>query len=114
MSVAKIKTPCTVKTRSGSDLYGQPIYGDGRKTLCAVINLTKQRKATSIRSESSGTIGHADEKDIQSKLIMRAAEVIELNDFIEVSGMTLRVSSIRHTYNIHGVLGHIVVEGSIE
>ena len=114
MALVKLKTPCKVRHKHSTDVYGQPIYGPAKPSKCAVLKLLKSRQPTTVRTDSSGTRGHADEVIADAHLLMLATEPLDLDDFIEVSGFTIRVSAIRHRYDTGNTFDHKEVEGSIE
>lgn len=114
MSLPKFNITCLVKSKIGNDLFGNPVYGLPRTTKCAVVSLVKSRAATTVRTDSSGTRGHANEVISDSKILMSPKEKIELDDFVEVSGLTLKVAAIRQRFSVYGKLDHLEVDGTIE
>lgn len=114
MSIVKFKVPCVIKNKISNDIYGEPVFGSGINSFCAVIKLNKIKAATTVRVDSSGTRGHADEQTLDAKLLIKPNAIIDLDDFISVSGMTMKVSAIRQQFSIGGRLDHIEVVGTIE
>lgn len=114
MALVKLKVPCVITNRIGDDLYGAPVFGMGRNAKCAVLKLSKLRQSTTVRTDSSGTRGHADEEIDDAHLLLLAGEKININDSIHVGGFKILVSSIRVRYNIYEKIDHLEIEGKIE
>lgn len=114
MPVITMNVPCTLKTRTGSDVYGQATYGAVKKTVCAVIKFEIKRQHSTVRADSSGTRGHADETVAQIKVLMPKTTVVELDDILTLRGFNSRVLSITERFDVMGRLDHFEVEATVE
>jgi len=114
MPVITMNVPCTLASRTGSDVYGQPVLGKPRPIKCAVLKFELKRVKTTIRSDASGTRGHADESTAQIAILVAKDTVVELDDILELRGVGSRVSCVRPRYNVMGRLDHYEVEALIE
>ena len=114
MAVAKLTTKCTVKSITGNNIHGEPTYGEPRTSICAVLKLIKSRKPTTVRTDSAGSRGHADEANLDAHLLMLYNDPVDLDDYILVHGMTMRVAEVRPRFDVNGNLDHLEVKGDIE
>ena len=114
MPVITMNVTCWVKPRQGSDAYGQPIFGKTRRTVCAVIKLTTSRQKSTVRVDSSGSVGHADEEVADIVLLMDKNEDIAFDDVLIIGGVSGRVSSVRQRYDAMGRLDHLEVGATVE
>lgn len=114
MSIVSFKTRCILKPKVGDNVYGEPEYGNKIVTRCVVIKLKKIRQATTVRTDSSATRGHADEDIAEARLLFSDKENIALGDYVEVMGHTIRITAIRYRLDACGELDHYEVDAAIE
>jgi len=113
--VAK-KTPCRITRRIGYDAYGQEKWGERRVSQCVVISLVKRSQNTTVRADSSGTRGHADEIVSSGEILFDAKEKVLIGDRIEIpsAGMSVVVISTQPVFSVMGKVDHWRVEVEIE
>ena len=80
----KPNTPCVVYRSDGYDKFGMPNEAVARKTLCVIDKLDPYIEKTSVRADSSGSRGFAEEVLITSKLMFSGNEDIKLGDRVQV------------------------------
>ena len=114
MPVITMNVPCLLEIKKGQDGFGQPVFSQPRKIKCAVIKHTIARQKTTVRVDSSGSIGHADETVADVVVLMPKNIAITLDDVFTVHGLRCRVSSVRSRFDVRGGLDHLEVEGTIE
>ena len=114
MPVIPMKTPCSLVTKIGTDLYGQDIWGEKRITKCSVIKLIKSAKNTTVRADSSGTRGHADEVVADLVALLSKRVKVFLGDVLTIEGTNFRVTGIQPVFSIMGKVDHHRVIGQIE
>lgn len=114
MPVITMRVPCVVKSRTGNNGFGEAVYSAPRQAKCAVLKLEKARQHSTVRADSSGTRGHAEEYIAEGRLLMKKNDPIKVDDYIEVNGLTLRVLSVRPRYNVFSKIDHLEIEATIE
>lgn len=114
MPVITMNVPCLIETKKGQDGFGQPLFSTPRRVKCAVIKHTVSRQKTTVRVDSSGSIGHADEAVADIVVLLPKNLAITLDDVMTVHGVRSRISSIRSRFDVRGNLDHLEVGGTIE
>lgn len=114
MPVITMNVPCKVEERSGANLYGEETFSPGRNSKCAVVKLRRRTEHTTVRTDSSGSHGHADEYVVDGLLLMKKTEKIAEGDKITVNGLRMTVSGIRYRYDVMSRLDHIEVETRVD
>lgn len=94
---------------TGYDLYGQPAWKQMPDERCDVVKLATDTQHTTVRADSGGTRGHADEVVADSVLLMSPATKVELGGRIEVCNIPLRVTSVRPRLTVFGKVDHYEV-----
>lgn len=105
---------CRVTPYVGTDVYGAPVAGATRTEKCAVVKLTQTTQHTTVRADSGATRGHADEEVADAVLLFSKQSTIGLGDHVVVSGVSLRVASIRQRFDVMSRLDHFEVRCAIE
>lgn len=114
MAIVKLKTPCKIYSKTSNDLYGQPVYSDSRNSVCGVVKLTSGSQSSTVRTDSGGTRGHADELVANAKLLLSVKDNIVLGDVIEVNSIKIRVTGLKFGYGINGKIDYVEASGTIE
>ncbi|MDL2285094.1 hypothetical protein LJC19_08170 [Oxalobacter sp. OttesenSCG-928-P03] len=114
MPVFGMNVPCTITKLEGSDVYGKAKFGKEIKTKCSVASLMVANKDTTVRADSSGTRGHAEEVVSDAKLLFHKNTDISLGDKLTLPHIKLSVVAILPRYNVWSVLDHLEVLGVIE
>jgi hypothetical protein len=110
MPVITMNVPCLVERRGEANLYNEESFAKPTPSKCAVVKLLVRNERTSVRTDSSGTHGHADETTIDGKLLMSKNEKIALGDKITVQGQRMTVVGVHPRYNVWSRIDHIEVE----
>ena len=114
MPLVAFPTPCVVQRTSGHDIYGKPKRLPPVNTRCAVVKLLTKRAKTTVRADSSGTRGHADETIENAKLLLPPGSLVEIDDRMVVLGVGLRVLSVEPMLTVMGKYDHLYVEATYE
>lgn len=114
MPVITMNVLCTITRRSGSDVYGQPTVSSVKNTRCAVVKFSTKRQKTTVRADSSGTRGHADEELAQIKVLLPKNTDVKLDDIFTLYGQDARVTVVSPRIDVMGRLDHIELEATIE
>lgn len=112
MPLFKLGVLCVITARNGSDIYGQPKYDAPVNAYCSVIKFKVSRQHSTVRADSSGSRGHADEVVADVKLLMNVEP--SLDDRLVVRAQRLRVLSVMPRFTVMGKLDHFEVEATIE
>lgn len=103
-------TTCRLIKEGALDQYGQRTRGTETTEECAVVKLEVAAKKTSVRADSSASRGKAQEQVSDARLLFRPNVGVDIGDFIEIMGYTLRVSSVHPRRNVMGDLDHYQVD----
>ena len=101
--------PVKVLRREGYDQYGTPQYNQVTGERCAVVHLIDRSVKTSVRADSSASRGASDEYQATAKLLFPKTSQVEVEDRIEVNGVSLSVLTREPRYTADGRLDHIEV-----
>ena len=91
---------------TGTSLYGDERFGRTVKVPCGIVHLNKQVQKTTVRSDSSGSTGSADEFVSSSRILFPASVQIKTGWKFEIGGITLRIVSVEPRFNVRGALDH--------
>jgi len=95
------KVPCTItKYTDETDDYGQQLFSAPINSLCNVVKLETTSNATSVRTDASGSGGHAKEINAASRLLFKPETEIGENDRVEISGVSLKVIGIQIRFGV--------------
>lgn len=101
--------PVLVFKKSGFNKYGEPTYAPAKRELCAPVKLTFGVTHTTVRTDSAGSKGNAQEPSAAVVFLVRPGSVITLDDKVEVLGNPLRVTGTHQRYTVTGVFDHLEV-----
>jgi hypothetical protein len=114
MALVKLQTACTIKNKLNNDLYGEPTFSTARASKCGVVKLSTGMQSSTVRTDSGGTRGHANEKVADAKLLLLSDEQISLDDIVTVNNVSIIVTGIEYRYSVSGKIDHIEMVGTIE
>jgi hypothetical protein len=97
---------CTVTKHAGLDIYGQPKVGIIYREKCAIVKLITTTDVTPIRADASASRGSARERLADAELLFLATTKADVDDFVAVAGVNLRVIGKFPRYSISGNLDH--------
>lgn len=96
-----------LQTRSGRNIHGQAVLGPARECPFAIVNLESRAQKTSVRADSSGSRGSADEiASDRLKILVPAYVVIGIDDqfTFEDGKYTVRMKHPRRS--VYGNMDH--------
>ena len=96
----------TVEKSNGHDVYGQPAFAPGRKAKVCPIKLKFSTQHTTVRTDSSGTHGAADEAVADVVLLALPAAQIGEGDRLVINGHKVKVTAVHPRYEVGGRLDH--------
>lgn len=96
----------TVFKNLGSNAYGEASYGPGFGERCAPVRLRFQSATTTVRTDSAGSRGHAQEEVADVRVLVPIASKVAIDDMLEVTGTRLRVVAREPRYTVNGKLDH--------
>lgn len=104
---------CRVYDPPRSNAYGQKVPSTtSRSTKCSIVKLMRMVEKSSVRTDTSGTKGGADEVIADCKVLMSPLESIDLDSLVEVYGVRFRVTAINPQFDTKGRIHHIEVMGA--
>jgi hypothetical protein len=95
---------------TGTDLHSQPILKTLPPIRVAPVKLRFTNQHTTVRTDSSGSHGHADETAANVVLLALPNANIELEDVLTVVGHTVKVTMKEPRFDIGGKLDHYQLE----
>lgn len=105
---------CAIQVTSGNtDVYGQPLATTRVREQCAVVRLVTTNQPSSVRADSSASRGNAKELVSDSLILLAKTTVANIDDLIDIGGMTLRITSKHPRFNIAGSLDHFEITATI-
>jgi len=104
-------TACTLKTMDGeTDEFGQPSFSTARPVQCAVVKFQLGREKTSVRADSSGSRGNAEEIVADARLLFPPDTQITIGDLVNLFATDLRVLNLMPRLSVAGQLDHYQVD----
>jgi hypothetical protein len=105
---------CYITKQNGYNVYGEKAAGARTQTKCGLVRLKKETTKTSVRADTSGSGGNAEEMLLNdSRLLFLPTISIGIGDMVEVSDMVVEIRTIFPRYNIIGKLDHYECDGKI-
>lgn len=92
------------------DTRGERTYAKPVRIPCGVVTLNLEIGKTSVRADSSGSRGKAEEQQGTARILFPSYAVIEDLDMVQVAGETLEVIQVMPRWNILGALDHYEVD----
>lgn len=93
--------------KEGSDLYAQAKYRKLRDERVCPVRLSFQLSATTVRTDSSGSTGHAQEANAQVVILAVPTTKISRDTKLVIMGNALRVTESHPRFSVGGRLDHI-------
>jgi|SaaInlStandDraft_7_1057024.scaffolds.fasta_scaffold36118_2 hypothetical protein len=105
-------TDCLIfkTSRDSFDAYGTKISGKPVKSRCGVVKLKDGTHKTTVRADSGGSRGKANEYISDSVLMFLPTVDIEIGDKVKVLSIMLEVAEIHQRISVYGRLSHYEVE----
>lgn len=105
---------CVITRPAGTNVFGEPLYSKGVPQACHVLRAVDKIADTTVRADSSGSRGHAEENLADLWMLIRPTIKIATNDMVDVQGMKFRIVSIQQRNTVFGEFDHFEVLGQIE
>lgn len=100
---------CVITKHNGLDIFGQPQPGTEYKEKCAIVKLITKTAPTPIRADASASRGAAREQIADGELLFVATTKVDIDDFVKVADVTLRVIGKYPRYSLSGKLDHFQI-----
>jgi hypothetical protein len=104
---------CKIFREVATNLYGEPTLKKSFPAKCAIVKLLLRTQKTSVRADSSGSRGAAQETIADAVLLFAPMTSVEMDDVIQVAGAQLRVTGRFPRYDLNGDFDHWQIEGRI-
>jgi hypothetical protein len=98
------------KANEETDEFGQPTFAAPVEERCAIVKLDLAREKTSVRVDSSGSRGNAQEFTANARILFTRDSIIAVGDKVEILGNVLRALSKFPRHDIGGSLDHYQVD----
>jgi hypothetical protein len=98
------------KAAEETDDFGQVSFDEPVEERCAIVKLDLAREKTSVRVDSSGTRGNAQEFTANARILFTKDSIIAIGDKVEILGAVLRAVSKFPRHDIGGSLDHYQVD----
>ena len=98
-----------VQKKAANDLYGQPKYERVAQEKVAPVRLRFKLDKTTVRTDSAGSKGHAQEKAADVVVLVTPNTKIALDDKLIILGNPLRVIETHPRFTVSGKLDHVEV-----
>jgi hypothetical protein len=96
-----------------ADASAQPAVGETNEELCVVLKLPGDDRDVSARIGSSPDRPATPPAREDAVLLLRTTTTANVNDLVDVAGLTLRVTAISPGYDSVGKLAYHVVQAAI-
>lgn len=100
------KTPCLVQHKAGDDVYGRPVFTAWIPERCAVVSLAVSDVQSSVRADSSGSRGNAEEIEAVSVILFGPRTIADRNDIVSIAGFKLLVKGKEPKFSVTGAIDH--------
>lgn len=108
------RNQCYLSSANGTyDQYGNEKIGPERRAVCGVVKLNRRSDKSTVRADSSGSRGAAQETIVDAVLLFKPFYTINLDDCVRIGDLRLRVISVTPRYLITGGIDHYQVEGVV-
>lgn len=91
------------------DLYGEQSFDTPVNVKCAVVTFEPKVSKSSVRVDSSGSHGRAEEEVTEAVLLFLPTELIAQGDIVEIDGKQIEAISIFPRRSTSGKLDHLEV-----
>ena len=98
--------PITVVRLVSTNVYGEPVHQVVGKERCAPVRLRFSNASTTVRTDSAGTRGHAQEDVAEVRVLVVPRTKIQIEDCFVIAGKTVRVTGKEPRMTVGGKLDH--------
>lgn len=111
MTLFRPNTTCQLYNQAGEyDLYGKKTFSVAKTLPCAVVSYDLSRMKSSVRVDSSGSRGRADELVGIARFLFPRTVTVNLGDVVSKDGYWLKVVEIHPRYSVEGQMDHFEVD----
>jgi hypothetical protein len=105
--------PVEIYRKVGFDLHGQPKFVRQCDQKAAPVRLVFNNQHTTVRTDSSGSRGHATETTADVVLLLLPHVDVRLDDQIQLLGYKLKVTQVHPRYTVRGKHDHTQIHCDI-
>lgn len=113
MSSVRPQNLCQVRKKSGRDIYGQSTLAAPVTERCAIVKSRLESQHTTVRADASASRAYADEFVSQNKILLMPSTRAEIDDRLDVAGVSLRIKTKFPRFDVWGRLDHYEVTGEV-
>lgn len=106
-------TTCLLYKNIGYNTFGEPKFGRGELTRCAIVKLIGADEKTTVRSDIAASKSHAIDDIVDAKILFKSNCKVEKGDKVEIWGYTITITKKHPRLNIYGKLDHYECDGVI-
>ena len=111
MTLFRPNTTCQLYSQSGQyDLYGKKAFSSAKTVPCAVVSYDLSRMKSSVRVDSSGSRGRADELVGVARFLFPKTVTVARGDVVAKDSYWLKVIEVHPRYGVDGRLDHFEVD----
>ena len=108
------RNPCFLSSADGTyDKFGNERIGPERSAVCAIVKLVQRSEKSTVRADSSGSRGAAQELVTDAVLLFKPFYTINHDDCIRIGNTRLRVTGVTPRFLITGGIDHYQVECAV-
>lgn len=104
---------CTIERQGATDVYGAVTLLAPVPERCAIVKLKTDSQHTTVRADSGGTRGFADELVRDSNVLLAAKTAARINDCLTVLGVKIKITAMRPRLSAFGKLDHYETRGEL-
>ena len=101
------------KKRLSVDMYGEQIYSTSIRERCGVVTQRIETQRTSVRADTSGSVGAADMKRSKGRWMVESSSGIQRGDIVWLAqrpANVFEVEDVHPRYTTVGQLDHFEVD----
>lgn len=99
----------TCQSPAAFDIHGQQVLGNATREKVVPIKLLFVNQHTSVRTDSAGSHGHADEVTSNVIFLALPSTKISIDDILIIVGNTVRVMQTQPRFTVSGKLDHVEI-----
>lgn len=102
-----------LRKKAGRDLFGKESFGEPIPIRCGVVDMAALMDQTSVRADSTGSRGAAQELVLQSKILVPEGTPVDQGDLLVVLGFTVEVIGVHPRVDTQGNTDHLELRAKI-
>ncbi|MBA8881725.1 hypothetical protein [Phyllobacterium myrsinacearum] len=96
--------------RIGRDVYNRTSFAKAIDIGCAIVTLQRSSQQTTVRADSSGSRGAADEVVAKTKILVGATARISRGDLFLINDENYTVINLHPRFTVHGKHDHTEID----